>query len=152
MTASFRVGNLVACLIGAAWTAAIVGGAEPRKDSKPDDRLIKLYEERVKLADQAYQACKVGYESGTITLDSLLAAFNELADAQLTLCKSKAERIVVRDKQVERAKDAEAHIRALFDVAARGGEPDKLARAGVERVKAEIALELEKRDAAGAVK
>jgi hypothetical protein len=32
---------------------------------------------------------------------------------------------------------------------AKGGEDDKLARAGVERVKAEVSLELEKREAAG---
>jgi hypothetical protein len=82
----------------------------------------------------------------------LLAATSELAEAKLALCKTKAEKIAVRNKQIELAKDHEAKIKALSDVLARGGEADKLARAGVERVKAEIALELEKRDAAGAVK
>ncbi len=122
---------------------------EKEKGEKGDDKLTKLFDERAKLADQAYQTCAVGYEKETITLDVLLATIEELGDAKLALCKTKAERIAVRERQVERAKKHESAIRVLSDRQVRGGEADKVASAGVVRVKAEIALELEKRDAAG---
>ena len=125
---------------------------EQEKGEKGDDKLTKLFDERAKLADQAYQTCAVGYEKGTIELGTLLAAIDELADAKLALCKTKSERIAVLERQVERAKKHETAIRVLSDRQVRGGEADKVARAGVDRVKAEIALELEKRDAAGAAR
>ena len=112
--------------------------------------MAKLFEERAEQADHAYQDCTAAYKRGTIALDPLLAAVDELAEAKLALAKGKEERLAIHDKQVERGKDIEAEIRALNDVAARGGEEDKLARAALARVKAEIAMEQEKRDRAPA--
>jgi hypothetical protein len=147
MAASFRAGGVAACLLCAALASPIVCGAPPEKDAKADDKLTKLFEDRAKLADQDFAACEVAYEAGTLALDSALAAANELAEAKLALCKTKAEKIAVREKQVERAKVAEAKISALNGVQAKGGEFEKLFRSGGERVKAEIALEEEKRAA-----
>ena len=136
-----RIVIVVGCLFG----LAIIARATD-KDAKADDALTKLLKERAKLADDSYQACSVGYEAGTIILDTVLAASNELTDAKLALCDTKAQRIAVLKDQVKRLKDWEAKIKALNSVMAKGGEDDKLARTGVQRVKAEIALELEKRD------
>ena len=123
------------------------GGGHENAESG-NDKLPKLLDERVKLADQAYRLCADGYEKETVTLDTLLTAINELAGAKLALCKTKPERIAVRERQVERAKTHESAIRALSDRQVRGGEADKVTRAGVARVNAEIALEIEKREAA----
>jgi hypothetical protein len=147
MAASFRVGRVIPCLMCVALATAVVCGAPPEKAANAD-KLTKLFEERAQLADQDFAACQVAYEAGTLALDSLLAATKEFAEAKLELCKTKAERIAVRVKQVERAKVREGRIMALNGVQAVGGEFDKLARAGVERVKAEIAMEEESRVAA----
>ncbi len=151
MATSFRVGAVAACLIAAAMAAGVVCVAA-EKEMMESDTLSRLRDERVKLAEKAYIACVVAYEGGTIEFDTVLRTANELTDAQLAVCKSKAQRIRTLEDAVKRQKDHEAKIKALNDVQAKGGEDDKHARAGVERVKAEIALELEKRGAAGAVK
>jgi hypothetical protein len=151
MTTSFRFGLIAACLIAAAMTAGVVCIGATGKEVK-DDTLTKLFDERAELAEKAYQCYAVAYQAGTVTLDSLLVANKEMAEAKLPNCKTKKERIGARETQVKNAKDIEAQIRALNNVNAKGGEFEKLYLAGVERVKAEIALELERRDAAGAVK
>jgi hypothetical protein len=133
-------------------TAVVVCRAATDNGASNDDKLTKLLNERVELAERYHKACDVYYEAGQVTFDSLLAATTELYEAKLALCKTKAERIVVREKQTDLLKEYEKKIKALSDVQARGGEADKLYKAGVERVKAEIALELEKRDAASATK
>jgi predicted acylesterase/phospholipase RssA len=145
---SFRAGAIAACLIAAAMTAGVYVAAAD-KETKNGDTLARLRQERANLAQKAYTACVVGYEAGTIELDTVLRTANELTDAQLAVCESKAQRIRTREDAVKRLKDHEAKIKVLNGVQAKGGEDDKLARAGVERVKAEIALELERREAAG---
>jgi osmotically-inducible protein OsmY len=151
MAASSRVGSVVACLIGTALFVAVVCDAATERALKDDDSLTKLFAQRAELAEKAYQSYAVAYQAGTVTLDSVLAANFELAEAKLPLCKTKKERIGVLEKQLQIAKDYEAQIKALNNVNAKGGEFEKLYRTGVERVKAEIALELERRDAASAV-
>jgi hypothetical protein len=136
------IGAFLCCLIVG---VVAVCAAAPDKVEK-SDKLQQLFEARAKLADEAYQACIVFYQAGTITLDELLSAANDLTEAKLALCKTKAERIAIREKQIERAKDYEAQLKALADVNAKGGEANRVARAGVNRVNAEIALELERRN------
>src|SRR6516165_7503427 len=89
MATSFRVGAIAACLIAAAMTAGVVCIGATGKELKDDEKLTKLFEERAKLAEQAFDAYRVGYDAGTITLESLLASANELADAKIPLCKTK---------------------------------------------------------------
>ncbi len=145
MVAACRVLGIGACLCCLIARVVVVCGAAPEKGDK-SDKLQQLLEERAKLADEAYQACVVFYQAGTRTHEELLSASNNLAEAKLALCKTKAERIAIREKQIERTKDFEAHLKALAAVFAKGGEADTVARAGVSRVNAEIALELERRD------
>lgn len=152
MATSFRVGAIASCFIAAVMAAGVICVGASGKDIRDDDKLTKLLEERATLAEKAYQSYAVAFQAGTVTLDSLLAANSGMADAKLPVCKTKKERIAVREDQFNNAKGIEAQIKALNAVNARGGEFEKLYKAGVERATAEIALELERRDAAGAVK
>jgi hypothetical protein len=145
MVTAWRVRGIGACLCCLIAGVVVVCGSSPDKVDK-SDKLQQLFEARAKMADEAYQSCVVFYQNGTITYSELLGASNDLTEAKLALCKTKAERIAIREKQIKRAKDFEAQLKALADVNAKGGEANKVARAGVNRVNAEIALELERRD------
>ncbi|HEV3415612.1 MAG TPA: hypothetical protein VG056_02315 [Pirellulales bacterium] len=142
--ASSRVFGLVfAFLLGLVLGNTSVGRADSPADNK-SDKLKQLLEERVKWAERAYSACTVAYEAGTQTLDQVLATSNELSRAKLAVCKSKEDRIAVRQLHVAAQKQIEGKIKAPSDVNAKGGEYDKLARASLNRVNAEIELELER--------
>ncbi len=155
----------ISLAVGATLAAISAAGEQPtdaKSDPKPSepaaapekaanaDKLQRFLEERVKLADEAYRLLQASYEAGTMTLDPLMAASNDLTEAMLAMSKTKAERIAIREKQVERANDLEAKLKALNKVNARGGEADKVARAGANRIRAEIALERERRNAPAA--
>jgi hypothetical protein len=150
MATSFRVGAIAAFLIAATVTAGVVCIGATGKGTNDDEKLTKLFVERTKLADKAYEACDAAYQAGMLTLDVVLTAVNERAEAKLALCKTKAERLTIREEQVKLIKSYEAKIKAFNDAAAKGGEFHNQYMAGVERVKAEIALELEKREAPAA--
>jgi hypothetical protein len=136
-----------AVFLGLVIECASFGRADSPTDNK-SDKLKMLLEERVKWAERAYSACTVAYEAGTQTLDQVLATSNELSRAKLALCKSKEDRIAVRQLHVAAQKQIEGKIKALSDVNAKGGEYDKLALASLNRVNAEIELELERDGAA----
>jgi hypothetical protein len=107
-----------------------------------------LFEERAKTAEKAYTACSNAYLTGTLGLDQVLNASNELTNAKLALCKTKDDRFTVRQADVVREKSIEDRIKALANANAKGGEAENLFRASLNRVNAEIALELEKDGAA----
>ena len=138
-----HAGILSAALLSFAVGIVYVCRADPASEKKPD-KLSALLAERAAIAKQALAASRVAYEAGTITLDQLLATSNELTRAELALCKTKDERIVVIEAHVKREKEMEGRIIALWKAAAKGGEPDKLSLAGLNRVNAEIDLEHEK--------
>ena len=100
MVAAWRVRGIGTCLCCLVAGVVVVCGAVPDKVDK-SDRLQKLFEERAKLADAAYQACVVSYQVGTMTLDELVSSSNVLAEAKLALCRTKAERITIFEKQIE---------------------------------------------------
>jgi hypothetical protein len=142
--ASLRVARLVfALLLGLVVESAQVSRADGLPPAK-SDKLKQLLEERVKTAEHAYAACSVAYDAGTQTLDQVLITSNEWSRAKLALCKSKEDRVAVRQAHVALQKKIEGRIKALANVNARGGEDDKVARASLNRVNAEIELELER--------
>jgi outer membrane protein TolC len=130
-------------------TASVVSIGATGTEAKDDDKLTKLFEERASLAKKAYDAYETQYHTGRVSFDTVLGAANEVAEAELLLCKTKAQRIGVREKQVKIAKDREEFVKARYPT---GVTEAEVHTAGVGRVKAEIALELEKRDAPSAMK
>ncbi|HEV2968531.1 MAG TPA: hypothetical protein VGY55_01000 [Pirellulales bacterium] len=147
MFALRRVGIVGVCLLGLVIACIHAGGADAPGE-KRSEKLQGLLLERWKTSENAYNACTVGYEAGTLELDTVLTTSNEVNRAKLALCKSKEERIAVRQAHVARQNQIEGKIKALSNVNAKGGEADKLARASLNRVNAEIELELERNGAA----
>ena len=90
------------------------------------------------------EATRAAYETDTLPLEQLLAANQELLEAELELADTQPKRIAIYSKMVDNAKQLEAKVKALHDAGARGGEAEKYYHAKAARLRMEIALQRER--------
>ena len=82
------------------------------------------------------------YEDGTITLFSALGAQGDLLEAELSLARSPADRIALRETQVANMKEIEDYFRQCFETGT--STTEEVLNAKAERLEAEIVLLREK--------
>ncbi len=111
---------------------------------KAQAEIDKLRHERLDAAKMFFEATRASYETDTVTFDQLAKANRTLFEVELDLALTPQQRMAAYQRALTAAQAMEAKIKALFDVAARGGEVDKLALAKTERLKFEIELAREK--------
>lgn len=111
--------------------------------------LKKLILERLETMRSFVEATRAAYETDTVPLEQLIAANQELLEAELELVTAlelptkRQDRVAVYRKMVENAKQLETKVKALHDAGARGGEAEKYFHAKAARLRMEIAMERE---------
>jgi hypothetical protein len=114
----------------------------PMSQSAAQDKLKALQRERVETLTKLASYLEESYKTGATGLEQLLEARQRVAKAELALCETSAERIAVRERVVQEAKEYESRISGTVDA---GGRPiGDLLKAKARRLKAEIALEQER--------
>jgi hypothetical protein len=138
---SFVLGALCVSLV-VCGVSVLLGADEDVGQSKAalENRLQELLKERVTTAERAVDATQAAFGAQTITLDVLLDCVNKLADAELAVAGTDAEKFAALEKRVALLLATEEKIQVLFNVGGRGGEAKEYAMAQRERQSAEIAL------------
>jgi hypothetical protein len=116
---------VAACLVSLGGAVVVLYGAT--KDKEPtkgelEQQLQGLLDDRVKTADRCVQATQAAYEAETVTLDRLLAAFENLKEARLAVAGSQAAIIDALEQHVDRLQNTHKKIELLYEVGAKGGE------------------------------
>jgi outer membrane protein TolC len=104
------------------------------------DELMGLLKERVESAQTAMDAVQAAFDAETVTFDVLLDAMNKLVEAEVAAATTPKEEIAALQRHVDRTKQFEKKVKALFDLGTRGGEAKEYYSAKRERQSAEIAL------------
>lgn len=142
MSTSLRRLILVATIfIASAPLQALRSTAAAADEPANPGHLKKLLLERAETLRSYVDATRAAYETDTITLEQLLAANQELLEAELEVADSKEKRIAIYKKMVDNARQVEAKVKALHDAGARGGEAEKYYHAKATRLRMEIGLE-----------
>ena len=130
--------GLAAVATGLVLLVALVGLTDAKTPGVAErDRLLA---ERVATAKYELMVVRAAFEAETVTLDLVFEAAEKLAVAEAAMLNTPEAMIAVRQRHLERARQTEAKIEALFNVGARGGEAEKYAAAKLVRQSAEIAL------------
>jgi hypothetical protein len=138
---SFVLGALCVSLV-VCGVSVLSGADEDVGQSKAalENRLQELLKERVTTAERAVEATQAAFEAATVTLDVLIDCVNKLAEAELAVAATHAEKLAALEKRVASLLRIEEKIQALFNIGGRGGEAKDYAMAQRERQSAEIAL------------
>jgi hypothetical protein len=111
---------------------------KPLEPAKGDDEERKLLKERYNAALAELRARYQRFEAGNDTLDALFDAARRVLDSELELCGKAAERVAVREKYLELAREVEKIQQARVD-AGRAGAQD-LEQARYLRIDAQLQL------------
>jgi RNA polymerase sigma-70 factor (ECF subfamily) len=115
-----------------------------------ESRLKALLKERLALLKQAAAEMEQAFQAGTVSAHAFMQAQRAVFQAELELCETDKERLVVHEKSVALAKDIEQAVEKQFEA---GRVPRSfLLTAKAERLEAEIALERTKVKAAAPAK
>lgn len=133
-------------VVGSALVVVLVFGGEPAEVAKAPapDELEALLKERHDTLRKLVEYYEYSYREGKRDYEDVLHAKSQLLEAELDMVGSKAERIRVREEQVNNLRNLEEIVEAKLQAMAES--PDKLLLAKARRLKAEIELEREKRD------
>lgn len=123
------------------WAADV---AHDRKVAEIEKELQKLRSDRVTTTLLEVDAQRAAYDTGTVTLDQLLDAYEHLVEDRLALAATSQERITALEEFLNHSRDTEQKIEGLYKTGSRGGEANSYARAKRARQTAEIKLLEEK--------
>jgi hypothetical protein len=115
-------------------------GAQDRKVAQLEEELQKLRSDRVTTSLLEVGSQRAAYQSGTVTLDQLLDAYEHLVEDRLALATKFQERITALEEFVGHSREIEQQIEALYKTGSRGGESNSYARVKRARQTAEIKL------------
>jgi hypothetical protein len=87
-----------------------------------EDELRTALKVRENWAEQSLEATQAAYDSGTITLDVLIESANELVAAELAVAATRAQKLAILEKHIERIAGMEQKIAALYTSGSKGGE------------------------------
>jgi hypothetical protein len=107
-------------------------------------RVRELQEERLKVLQDLVKASETAFASDQLSLEALCKARENLLEAQLEFCDTKADRIRVHQESVEAVKSLHNRVHELFLRGRVGGEATRELSARSHLLKAQIALEKEK--------
>jgi hypothetical protein len=140
----FVIALMVLWTGGLALTLAARDEGESKAVSEVGSAMAKAHpnEARAMLdaAEKGWQATMTSYDVGTATLPNILAWSRKLVLAQRALAETKEEDLAALRDYWVRSKCAYRKVKALSDVVARGGEPEKLAAVAFDLAEAELWL------------
>lgn len=130
-------------LIPLAGAAAVLLGAA--KDQEPGRaqlqlQLQSLLEERVKTAQLCVESTQAAYEAETVTLDELLAAFENRKEAKSAVAASQAAIVEALQEHVDGTGNTLKKIFQLYKAGAHGGEVNKWTQSKYAHQTAQIEL------------
>jgi hypothetical protein len=92
--------------------------------AKPAVRAAEL--KMAETARKAFEATSAAYQSGTTTLDPLVAWSTRLLAAELAIAKTRDEQVTAARANLERLQGIHKGISALYTSGSRGGEAEKM--------------------------
>jgi hypothetical protein len=125
-------------LLLAAGSAAFLYAAESVKESRTENSLNELLQQRLETAKQYATAAAAAYETDTISLPEVINAYKSARDAELALASTPAQRAAAFKYYLDRMGFFEKKIGALYALGLKGGEQQKYLKAKLERQTAEI--------------
>ncbi|HEX4146539.1 MAG TPA: hypothetical protein VHY91_23765 [Pirellulales bacterium] len=132
---------LILILLAAGCTERAALAVEKTGDRQQlETRVKQLRADRVTVAKQARMAYLAAFQADTVTLDDVIWAIDALWKAEFDVAKTVDQRIAAHVKRIEYLWQLQTQIKALFDVGARGGEAEKMARIEYCLTDAEITL------------
>jgi len=129
----------LAILIGGSVVWAKVRDADAAK-ADAQSHLQVLLTERADSAAKAYDAMNAAFEAENVTLDTLIDAANKLVAAELAVATKPEATIAAWQRHVDRMRDREQKIKALYDLGSRGGEVKEYFSIKREHENAQISL------------
>ena len=119
--------------------AVLLSASAHARADEASPRVQTLLKERLATIQEIAAYSETAYKSGAIALSEVLKARERVADAELDLCETNAERIKAQEKLLELAKNYEEYVTRIRGT----GEihPADVLEARAKRLKTEIALE-----------
>lgn len=118
--------TFAACLcVAACATLRAADSAKSDISDKANGEVAKLRQEKLKVAEERYNATNECYKAGTTVIADVYAASKDWKDAAYELASTKKDRIAGLDHHHDRMADLYKATHNLAQVNARGGEADK---------------------------
>ncbi len=108
------------------------------KSDKTAEELDKLRHEKLKVAEQRYNAVAASFESGISSVTDVYQASKDWKGAAYDQASSKKERVAALKDHYDRMADLYKHVHALEQVNAKGGEAEKHASTHFWELEAKI--------------
>jgi phosphopantothenoylcysteine synthetase/decarboxylase len=116
-------------------------------DSAPRDNLVgpeklaalnKLKQEKLKTAEERYDAVNVGFQAGVLQIFEVYAASRDWKEAAYESAKTRKDRKSALEKHYDRMAELYKHTHALAGANAKGGEAEKDSSAHFWELEAKI--------------
>jgi hypothetical protein len=130
--------SVAAAFVSAAHSSADDSSRLNKEAGQRLDALDKLRKEKVQVAEQRYKAVMSSFDAGTEVLANVYAASIGWKDAEYEVAKTALDRRKVLERHSGRMSELYKRIHGLNQVAARGGESDKVETAHFWELEAKV--------------